>query len=241
MLALFALFLPMSSLFLFPYAGAPHLGKINDVYTCKYYVRQDDVNWVGKEGDLFPPELLQSDETMPESQPDCKTAFERLYEWDGRSLEIFEFGLRGNALIAGLAADMALGGGSGDFTGDISDVFDLFIMGTANADLLEDGKRAFSKEFCSWTETILWLTYTSLFIRLFNIPLQGPKYIPLGLSLCQEVSFMILRGIAWYYFHQPVSVLFLKNIVSIIMEGYEFCTSGSEIEEGNGEDEEDDS
>lgn len=159
------------------------------------------------------------------SQPKCRTVFEAVFNWDGRAIEAYEFTLRLSAFIAGAAADLALGDAVevGDFTGDVSDVFDLYMMGAANTELLNDGGRraAYSSSYFVLGEAILGVSYLFILIRMF-LPFYFPESDQttpaLVLSLVMEVAFLFFRLYSWLNYSQPISLLLLKNIVSIFAE-----------------------
>lgn len=120
---------------------------------------------------------------------------------------------------------------------DLTDIYDLYMLSFENVGLMKEGKVPFSVRqhrtglasltlsFDDTVQIVLLFAYISLFARLIIGVQRGrsstlrSKRTCIVLSLLLELTFASVRGYAWYNYEVAVSVLILKNFVSLCREG----------------------
>jgi len=161
-----------------------------------------------------------------------------------RWTEAFEFCLRTFGLIIGFLADKAEGTMGYDFALDLTDVFDFYLMVVyIDVNQLQAGEHPLSKKVTiseiSYVRMAGWCVtaaYLSLVVR-FALSAVGKKVGSpdhkveqfrrlLSLAVL-EVPFAVFRIAAWYY-SVSVSLMLLKNVVSIFSDAQDICYSEAE-------------
>lgn len=276
-IVLAALVLPFNCIWFYSYLGAPVLGPEGP---CWYYqAGPNGTLMVSAPGEVYPPTRMLPTDIIgdPPAQPDCESVLNTYLDGvlgssGDRWEEGYDFALRLFGFTAGAVADSMLGGLSGGFMEDLSDVYDLFMMSFEKIGLMKEGKPHLYigslhtdahgevenetldhvPDDCQSVRQVNFddiVSYTLIIVYLFMFArvlmgqhlMDDGEYeviamrISLAMSLFQEISFLGLRLYAWYFHEIPMSILMLKNMVSIWSEIQGCLVAEEEAEEDDSE------
>eukprot|EP00928_Gymnodinium_smaydae_P020100 TRINITY_DN17761_c0_g1_i2.p1 TRINITY_DN17761_c0_g1~~TRINITY_DN17761_c0_g1_i2.p1 ORF type:complete len:872 (-),score=80.97 TRINITY_DN17761_c0_g1_i2:51-2363(-) len=232
------LILPFNSILLYRVVGSPVL-----MSECSIYTEMNEVLMVNTSSAIFPPlssEWRRAEVSEIPAQGYCESivsiVFEGVWGMSGdRWEELYELALRMFGFAGGAVADAMLGSVAEGFTGDLTDIYDLWAMTFWNAVSMKEGRipmiandfygmYMFNQSFTQVVLDFLVMAYILLFVR-FWFGSAKSKYlccqvetghiVNLSASLWKNCVFMALRLWAWYYYYVPVSLFILKNVASI--------------------------
>lgn len=165
---------------------------------------------------------------------------DNLFSWQNSDdiwEEGFDFVVRLFAAFAGVVADHTLSRTGEGFLEDMMDIFDMYMLSFEDPRQMHEGRPLLETKsfwggvfgFHTLVKIFLYSAYFTMFLRAVALIAVDPtrKYRNLnGLDMKRlinctmsllfvELPFLYIRGLAWYHYYVPVSVLAIKNFFGI--------------------------